>query len=44
MYFEELVRRIPEDDEIALFYQLLMHHDLYKRRFDLLRKYKSVLR
>ena len=34
---------IPEGDEIALFYQLLMHHDLYKRRFDLLRKYKSVL-
>ena len=35
---------IPEGDEIALFYQLLVHHDLYKRRFDLLRKYKSVLR
>jgi hypothetical protein len=34
---------IPEGDEIALFYQLLMNHDLYKRRFDLLRKYKSVL-
>lgn len=34
---------IPEGDEIALFYQLLVHHGLYKRRFDLLRKYKSVL-
>ena len=34
---------IPEGDEIALFYQMLIHHDLYKRRFDLLRKYKSVL-
>lgn len=34
---------VPEGDEIALFYQLLMNHDLYKRRFDLLRKYRSVL-
>ena len=34
---------IPEGDEVTLFYQMLMHHDLYKRRFDLLRKYKSVL-
>ena len=34
---------IPEGDEVALFYQLLIHHGLYKRRFDLLRKYKSVL-
>ena len=34
---------IPEGDEVALFYQLLMNHGLYKRRFDLLRKYKSVL-
>ena len=34
---------IPEGDEVALFYQLLMHHGLYKRRFDLLRKYKSEL-
>ena len=34
---------ITDGDEVAFFYQLLMHHDLYKRRFDLLRKYKSVL-
>ncbi len=34
---------IPEGDDVALFYQLLIYHGLYKRRFDLLRKYKSVL-
>ena len=34
---------IPEGDDVTLFYQMLMNHDLYKRRFDLLRKYKSVL-
>ena len=34
---------IPTGDEVAFFYQMLIHHDFYKRRFDLLRKYKSVL-
>ncbi len=42
-FFAERLAPIAPGDDRALFLQLLLHHDLYKHRYDLVRKYGSVL-
>lgn len=38
-----IIETIDDRDEVTLFFQLMLHHDFYKHRYDLLRKYRPAL-
>ncbi len=38
-----MTENVDADDEVTLFYQLVLHHDFYRHRYDLLRAYAPVL-
>lgn len=40
---EKPLEQITPGDEVTLFYQLILMHDFYKNRYDLIRKFKDVL-
>ena len=42
--FQELDTKIPAGSDRDIFYQLIIRHDMYRNRFDLLRKYKQLLK
>lgn len=42
-YVDGGISSIPQGDDSSLFFQLLLHHELYRHRYDLVRKYVNVL-